>query len=163
MKTLIVFCSTHGACEKAARMVGDLMTGKVDFADLDQVGNPDPGPYDAVIIGGSIHAGSIQRKVMKFIQSRGDVLSKKKLGLFLCCMYQGDKAIEQFEKAFPLSLREISASCGLFGWEFYFSKMNFLERSMVKMVSGTTQDVSNLDLEAIRNFAAGFTSAQGRE
>lgn len=61
-------------------------------------------------------------------------------------MFEGDKAAKQFETSFPIELREISISNGLFGGEFIFAKMNLLERTIVKKVSGVNNDVSKLDI-----------------
>ena len=110
--------------------------------------------FNTVIIGGSIHAGNIQRKIKQFIKNNYEVLLEKEIGLFLCCMRDGQTAIEQFNNAFPQELRKNSAAMGLFGGEYLLSGMNFLEKQIVKKVSGATIDQSNLDYEAIKEFAA---------
>jgi menaquinone-dependent protoporphyrinogen oxidase len=121
----------------------DLKRDKITF---------DVGDYDFVIIGGSIHAGSIQGKIKHFISKHFEELLTKKLGLFLCCWHDGETALEQFDKAFPEELRRISIANGIFGGEFLVSKMNFIERQIVKKVSGVTVDTSNLDTTAIMSF-----------
>lgn len=153
MKVLIVFTSSHGTTEKAAHMLCELISGEVDILDLKVNANPDILQYDAVIIGASIHAGAISRKEKKFITHNQDLLATKKIGLFLCCMWEGEVAQEQFEKAFPKALRDISIANGLFGGEFVFKKMNFIEKQIVKIVNGATEDVSKLDIDAIKEFA----------
>lgn len=77
----------------------------------------------------------------------------KHLGLFLCCMFEGEKAEQQFEATYPKELREHSSANGLFGGEFMISKMNFLERQIVKKVAGVTSDVSKINVEEIERFA----------
>lgn len=154
MKVLIVFASSHGTTEKAAHMLRDLVSGEVDIIDLKVNANPDIRQYDAVIIGASIHAGTIARKEKKFIAQNQDLLTTKKIGLYLCCMWEGEVAQEQFEQAFPKELRDISKANGLFGGEFVFKNMNFLEKQIVKIVNGAREDVSKLDIEAIKEFAS---------
>jgi menaquinone-dependent protoporphyrinogen oxidase len=155
MKSLIVYCSSHGTTEKAARLLSESLEGMVFTVDLKRESlKMDLSNIKNVIIGGSIHAGSIQRKVKLFIKEYHDELLTKELGLFLCCIHDGDVAIEQFNNAFPIELRKNSEAMGLFGGEFIVSKMNFLERQIVKKVNGVTTDQSNLDLEAIKEFAA---------
>ncbi|MCM3764376.1 flavodoxin domain-containing protein [Neobacillus niacini] len=153
MKTLIVYCSSHGTTEKAAGIVAEHLEGEVLSIDLkrDKV-DFNLNDYDTVIIGGSIHAGSIQRRIKQFIAKHHDELLEKDLGLFLCCMREGELAVEQFNQAFPQDLRKNSAALGLFGGEFLVSKMNFFERQVVKKVDGVVQDRSNLDMKTIMEF-----------
>lgn len=159
MTNLIVYCSSHGTTAKAAQLLGESLVGKVELVDLSKHKNPDLTPYDAVIIGGSIHAGMIQRKVKKFINMNHDTLLTKKTGFFLCCFREGDEAKTQFETAFPQDLRTQAVSDGIFGGEFIFSNMNFFEKQIIKKVAGVSSDQSNLDITAIKEFADRFNHA----
>jgi menaquinone-dependent protoporphyrinogen oxidase len=155
MKSLIVFCSSHGTTEKAVRFLSESLEGEFLAVDLKREKVKfDLGHFDTVIIGGSIHVGNIQRKIKQFIKNNLDTLLEKNVGLFLCCMHDGETAIEQFNNAFPQELRKNSTAMGLFGGEFLLSEMNFLEKQIVKKVSGATVDQSNLDYEAIKEFAS---------
>jgi menaquinone-dependent protoporphyrinogen oxidase len=157
MKSLLVFCSSHGTTEKAVQIIGKYLEGEVETLNLNRSKlqcNVDS--FDAVIIGGSIHAGMIQRKVKKFMKDNHDVLMRKQMGLFLCCMYEGEVAKEQFENAFPSELKERAIAKGLFGGELLISQMNFIEKMVIKKVSGTTTETSNLNIQAIMEFAEKF-------
>ncbi|WP_210364183.1 flavodoxin domain-containing protein [Bacillus sp. REN3] len=157
MKCLIVFCSTHGTTAKAAHLLRKQIEGDVVVLNLQRTKlYSDLEFFDAVIIGGSIHAGSIQGKVKRFMKENMDILERKNVGLFLCCMREGQEAHAQFDHAFPERLRETAIAKGLFGGEFIFSKMNFFEKMVVKNVSGVNQDQSTLDLESISEFARTF-------
>jgi len=61
MKVLIVFVSSHGTTEKAAHILSDFVEGDVEIVDLNVNRHPDLSQYDAIIIGASIHGGSISR------------------------------------------------------------------------------------------------------
>ena len=155
MKSLIVYCSSHGTTEKAVRFLCEGLKGEVLAVDLKREKvKYDLRDYDTVIIGGSIHVGNVQRKIKQFISYNLDTLLEKEVGLFLCCMRDGETAIEQFNNAFPQELRKNSAAMGLFGGEFLLSEMNFLEKQIVKKVSGATIDQSNLDYDAIKEFVS---------
>ena len=159
MKSLIVYCSSHGTTEKAVRFLSERLEGEVLAVDLKREKEKfDLSSFDTFIIGGSIHVGNIQRKIKQFIRNNFDTLLEKDVGLFLCCMRDGETAIEQFNNAFPQELRKNSAAMGLFGGEFLLSEMNFLEKQIVKKVSGATIDQSNLDYEAIKEFASKLNS-----
>jgi menaquinone-dependent protoporphyrinogen oxidase len=156
MNSLIVYCSSHGTTAKAARLLAERLEGIVELIDLSKQKDPDITSYDAVIVGGSIHAGNIQRKVKGFINKNHDLLLQKKLGLFLCCYREGDEAKAQFENAFPKDLRTVAKSEGLFGGEFIFSDMNLIERIIVKKVAGVAGDQSTFNVDSINKFAENF-------
>ncbi|NRD79436.1 flavodoxin [Bacillus sp. BRMEA1] len=161
MKTLIVYCSFHGTTEKAVGILSENLEGEVLTADLkrDKV-YLDMQDFDGVIIGGSIHAGSIQRRIKHFISKYHDELLEKDLGLFLCCMREGQMAIEQFNHAFPQDLRKNSVAMGLFGGELLVSRMNFFERQVVKKVDRVETDRLNLDINSIMEFAYRYNSSK---
>jgi menaquinone-dependent protoporphyrinogen oxidase len=158
MKSLIVYCSSHGTTEKVVGILSEQLAGEVVSVDLKRDKTIiDLNVYDAVIIGGSIHAGMIQRRIKKFIQTHhNELLLEKELGLFLVCMREGEMAVEQFNNAYPQDLRKNSVALGLFGGEFLVSEMNFFERQVVKKVDGITADQSKLDMDAIMEFASRF-------
>lgn len=159
MKTLIIYSSSHGTTEKAAQILSEQLQGEVELINLKKLSNPKLTIYDSVIIGSSIYAGSTKSRLKQFLKQNQNELLSKRLGLFLCCMFEGDKAVSQFEATYSKELRDHSRAKGLFGGEFLISKMNFLERQIVKKVAGVTSDVSQLNLNEIRLFAEKFNQA----
>ncbi len=151
--TLIVYASNHGFVRNCVDLLAARLDGRVMSVDLKKDDNPDPGNYDAVIVGGSIHAGHIQKSVRRYLDHRAGLLKTKKLGLFLCCMEEGEKAEKEFKESYPDELIAQAAATGLFGGEFDFNKMNFLEKAMVKKASGITAGVTKLRADEIEKFA----------
>jgi menaquinone-dependent protoporphyrinogen oxidase len=158
MKILIVYDTKHGCTQSAAATLKTLLRDGVTVAHVKEKSELDLETFDVIIVGGSIHAGRVQRRIMNFCEENMAVLEKKRLGLFLCCMYEGEKATAQFEGAFPARLREHAAAVGLFGGVVDFDKMNFVERAIVKKVSGVNETVSNVKEDAIERFAAHISS-----
>ena len=154
MSTLVVYVTTHGCTEKAAEMLEQLIRDDVRLVNLKKQKTGDISSFDTIILGGSIHAGRIQGKVKRFCLDHLEILKQKRLGLFLCCMEEGDTAEKQFTEAFPGELRTHAAVTGLFGGEFNFQKMNFLQRAIVKKVAHITESVSKIKEDQIRQFAA---------
>ena len=74
--------------------------------------------FDRIIIGGSIHAGSANRKTQTFCKKNLDVLLTKELGLYICSVEKGEKGVVQFNKTYPEKLRKHAKSIGLLGYEF---------------------------------------------
>lgn len=153
MKTIIAYATTHGCTEKTALELKNHLGGEVTIINLKK--NPDPiiDNFDRIIIGGSIHAGQIQKKVKEFCVKNLNTLQTKELGLFICCMEQGEAAGKQFSEAFPEELQRHAKSTAIFGGEFDFEKMNFLEKLIVKKVARVKQSTSKIDQQAIRKFS----------
>ncbi|MCD8501585.1 MAG: hypothetical protein LRY71_07830, partial [Bacillaceae bacterium] len=55
-----------------------------------------------------------------------------------------------------LVLRTQAVATGLFGGEFDFSKMNFFEKMIIKMMDKKATDISTLSEDEIANFAKKF-------
>lgn len=152
MSTLIVYMTKHSTTEKIAGLIKDnIEDDRIDLVNLAKTKAPDPGSYDRVIVGGSIHIGQIQKKVKKFCQEYQDALLQKKLGLFMCYMLF-EKEREELETNFSEELRNHAASIGLFGGEFLFENMNFFEKMITRKVAGTTGSVSKINDEAVQKF-----------
>lgn len=145
MKTAIIYRSHHGTTEKVANMISEGM-GKENsrLINLKTEKNPDLSSFDQVIIGGSIHAGNVQNKVKEFCKNNMVVLLEKPLGLFLSCMEE-QQAQDQFDRAYPELLRRHAKSCKLTGGEFNFDRMNFIEKMLIRKISGISSSVSKID------------------
>ncbi|HBL76537.1 MAG: hypothetical protein A2W90_00515 [Bacteroidetes bacterium GWF2_42_66] len=153
MKTLIVYMSTHGCTENVVNELKENLGSNTSIVNLKKNSNPDLKEYGRIIIGGSIHAGQIQRKVRDFCERNLDVLRFKEIGLFICCMYEEQVAKDQLKNAFPEKLHQYSKTEAIFGGEFNFARMNFLEKMIVKNVAHVKESVSNVDHKAIEKFA----------
>jgi menaquinone-dependent protoporphyrinogen oxidase len=157
MSTAIIYTSSHGTTEKIANMIKkEIQQDSVDIIKLKLKNLSDLKNYDQIIIGTSIHAGKISRVMQKFINANHDMLSNKKIGLYLCCMYEGETAKNQLYNAFPPELCEKAIATEILGGEFLFEKMNFFERAIVKKISGTKESISKLKINNIKKFANAF-------
>jgi len=152
MKTLIVYATHHGCTRTCAEKIKSALPGGADTVQLKEAGGIALEGYNAVAIGGSIHAGRIQGSVKKFCSHHEDILLKKKIGLFICCMEEGDKAKKEFDDAFPKTLREHASARGIFGGAFDFDRMNFLEKAIVKKVAGVNKSVHKISDQAVSEF-----------
>jgi menaquinone-dependent protoporphyrinogen oxidase len=152
-KTLIVYATKHGCAEQSARKVGAALDGEVTILNIKDAREISLAAYDAVAVGGSIHAGKIQGSVRDFCAKNLEVLKGKRLGLFICHMEEGAKADAEFAAAFPKELIDVAKAKGLFGGAFDFDRMNWLEKAMVKKIAGITASVSKIDEENIATFA----------
>jgi menaquinone-dependent protoporphyrinogen oxidase len=156
MSTLIAYMTRHGCAEKASELLEGKMNDDVTIINLKKDSKPNLSKFDTIIIGGSIHAGKIQKGIKNFCQKNLNMLLKKRLGLFLCCMEEGEAAQKQFDDAYSEELRNHATAAGLFGGEFNLNKMNFFERAIVKKAANISENVSKLNEAAIHQFASKF-------
>ncbi len=166
MKTIILYCSRYGTTEKVAQMIADRLKEGAILLNLHTHPKPSIHGFDRVILGGSIYMGKIQKQMRLFCKDYLALLLEKEVGLFICGLYQ-DKQQEEFDNAYPQSLREHSTAQGLLGGALQFAKMNFLEKFIVKKIMDAKQDLSRIDQRAIDAFvkqltlhehAAGYTA-----
>lgn len=158
MKNLIIYASQHGCTESCARKLKEQLPGEVELLSLKSAGNVRPDDFDTILIGGSIHAGRIQKRIKTFCRDHRETLLSKTVGLFLCCMEEGETARKQFEDAYPEELRTHAKAQGLFGGAFNFERMNFLERKIIKKIAKVEGSVSRISQEAIDSFVAELTA-----
>ena len=156
MSTLIVYITKHGATEKSARILKEkLSDSQIDVKNLrNNSFNIDD--YKNIIIGCSIHAGHVQGKMKKFCKTNEAKLQDKKTGLFITCMEEGEESKKYFHKNFDESFLNNLKVKALFGGEFNFDKMNFLEKAIIKKISGFSETVSHIDENKIADFAKEF-------
>jgi len=154
MKTLILYATRHGCAEKCAAKLDAALQGEATTKNFKDAGRIDLADYETVVIGGSIHAGKVQKVVKDYCAKNLEVLKNKRLGLFLCCMEEGPKAEVQFAGAFPEVLIGAATTKSLFGGEFDFDRMNWLEKAIIKKISKIDASVSKIKEQAILDFAA---------
>ncbi len=150
-KSIIIYTTQHGATERVAKLIKDNLADTPELCNLHK-NKPDLSAYNTVIIGGSIHAGKIQKRLIKFMQKKQDELLKKELGLYLSCMHTGETAENQFNENFPEPLRKHAKATSIVGGAFDFDRMNFMEKAIVKKVANVTNSVNKIDAKEIKKF-----------
>lgn len=152
--TLIVYKSRYGTTAQCTNKLFHLLDGKVDICNLsDRACLPDLSNYDTIVIGGSIHYGKIQKEIAMFCREHIDLLRGMRLGLFITCLYSGEKARKQLGAAFPEILSQKAVVCDFFGGKLPFEKMNFWERFVTKSVVKREKIEVKLLKKKIANFA----------
>jgi menaquinone-dependent protoporphyrinogen oxidase len=152
MKIGIFYATKHGCTEKCALKLKAGLPGEIELFNLKTIPKTQIDKYDTVIVGGSIHAGRIQKSVQKFCAKYLDLLLKKKIGLYICCMEKGEKAEEQLKNGFHPELLNHAKAKGCFGGAFDFDRMNFVEKAIIKKVAKIDQSISTISEESIQKF-----------
>ena len=153
MKTLVAYCSRHGSAQKIAHLMSqELHLTSVRLLDLQMEEIPDDlSSFDQIVIGGSIHYGKIQHEVRQFCQQHLELLTEKRLGLYMCYMLEG-KAEEEFNDAFPESLRNHATALGFFGGELQLDKMDYVDSFVTKNILHKYENEFKLDETAFDSF-----------
>jgi menaquinone-dependent protoporphyrinogen oxidase len=154
MDTLIVYATKHGFTSKCSVILKERLGNRCELHLLKGHEFPDPIDYQTILIGGSIHAGQIQKVIREFCRFHKDILLARKVGLFLSCMEKGEKALEEFNAAYPDWLRDHAKAKAVLGGAFYFDKMSLFERVIIRKVTGVNETVERLDSEKIEKFLA---------
>jgi menaquinone-dependent protoporphyrinogen oxidase len=144
--------SSHGCTANVVSEMAEKLDGEVTTINLKKDDIPFLTDFDRIIIGGSIHAGQIQKRVKEFCNQSLDILVKREVGLFICCMEEGEKAQQQLQSAFPKELFQHAKTTAILGGEFNFKKMNFIEKAVIKKVAKVNESVSKIDYIAIDKF-----------
>ncbi len=152
MKTLIVYGTKHGSVEKCSKLLKDKLSGEVITINIRNENVPDLSEFGNVIIGGSIYAGQIQKEIKSFCIKNVGQLKSKRIGLFICGL-SGDKFEVQLNNAFPKELISVAIAKEFFGGEVVYGKMNFFEKFIMKKITKTDKDFSNLLEENIDELA----------
>ena len=156
IRTLIAYASKHGCAEECAKSLSEKIQGQIDLINLKKTNSINLNDYDAVIVGGSIYAGRIQKEVADFCNNHEDMLLTKKLGFYICGMSEGEAGEKQLSSVYPAPLLYKAIAKENFGGKFDFSKINFLEKTIVKKVAKVSSDSSSIHNELIDVFAQKF-------
>jgi menaquinone-dependent protoporphyrinogen oxidase len=159
MRTLIAYRTRYGTTADCARQLAQKVGGDVTVADLAREPRVDVQGFDVVIVGGSIYAGKIQRQLVSFCERNQSALLKKRVGVFLCCLFTGEDAVMQMQSAFPDWLLAHSFSRVFPGGQVRFDALSFIDRLLVRGLPHPRGDISRLRPEALEELAAAARAA----
>ena len=160
MKALIVYRSKYGAAAQCAAEISQKLNAECDVVDL-KTADPDPKPYDIVVIGGSIYAGRIQKDVRKYCEKHKDLLRHTVVGCYISCLYTDDKAREELEGNYPDWLKAHATTLEWLGGNALLSKMNKIDKFLYMKIAGVAEDVRNIREERITGFCDALNAKTG--
>lgn len=135
MRSLILIGSKYGTTEECGEKLKSHLEGEVDLISIANNNDIKLSNYNKVIIGTPVYAGMINKDIKAFIEGNKEELIGRDLGIFLCCMSEGEKLKEQFEQNIPEEILEVLKVKEGFGGAFKFSRMNFFEKLIIKMIT----------------------------
>lgn len=161
MKNLIVFSSKYGTTQRCGELLKKDLKNDTDMINLKDNYSVNLREYDVVIIGASIYAGRAQKEVIKFIENNREGLQTKKIGLFICCRDEGEKALEYMKVNYPEWIMKQALVKEHFGHEIHLEKMGFLNKVIVKAVAKVSEGYSDIKIENIEGFMKAVNRLDG--
>jgi len=176
-RILVVYATTHGHTAKIADRIAKAARGqgaRVETIEIEDAGDVDPGDFDAVIVGASIHAGRHQPGLVKWATERGAALSERPSAFFSVSLTAADddaeakQATDDYIRAFVTET----------GWEpdrtlpvggcLQYREYDMFTRvlMMLLMKSGghptdTDEDHDYTDWDAVERFGREFAAHAG--
>ncbi len=154
MRVLVAYRSKHGTTAACARLLGEKIRAESVIADLAQKPWPEAREFDVVLVGGSVYGARIQPEVSAFCHRQREALLGRKVGLFLCGIYQGELARAQLQGAFPDWLLAHAFATSLFGGELHLSRLTFWDKFSLLGNPRWSREVLGTDAGAIDAMAA---------
>lgn len=152
MKTLVVFNGRKGATREMAERIATTLGEETVVIDLKKQKAPSPEGYDAVILGGSIMAGQVPRKLRAYAEQHGAGLARRRLGLFICSL-QEERAEELIAANYGHDLVAAATATAWLGGRLIMSEHGPLVRGMLRKIMETDGDVVRLRYDEADRFA----------
>lgn len=154
MNVLIAYASKYGAVQRICEMLHQKVDSPPTMVNLRVSAQPEVASYDTVVIGGSIYAGRILPSVPRFVERHREELLQKRVLLFVSCLYEGEKGLEQLREAFPAWLQVHAKETYNLGGEIILDKLRFLDRLIIRNFAKVQENVRKIDEDAVDRLAA---------
>ncbi|HYE09753.1 MAG TPA: flavodoxin domain-containing protein [Patescibacteria group bacterium] len=159
MSILIAYASKYGCTEQCAEKLAQKFDEKVDLYNLKSAKPIDVAQYEKVIVGSSVYVGRVNKEATEFCTNNLEALKNKKIGLFICGSQEGEPLKQELAAAYPPELQSKAAILECFGGAYTFSKMSFMEKTIVKVIAKTNKDTSTIQEDKINSFAQALKNA----
>lgn len=133
MKILIAFSTEYGTAENCANKIKRSIDIQCDTINLALNKFPNIDPYDVIVLGGSIHMKKIDRAMKRFIRRNFNLLKKKNLLLYLCCL-EKKKFKEYLEESFGKELVDLSMGAFCFGGEIDINRLSRVHKLVLEKI-----------------------------
>jgi menaquinone-dependent protoporphyrinogen oxidase len=162
LRTLIAYRTKYGTAAACARILLEKIGGDTVLANLADARDVNVREYDVVLVGGSIYAGKVQRTVVSFCERNRAALLQRNVGVFLCCLYQGEDALMQLQSAFPDWLLAHAFARALPGGEIHYNRLTLLDRLLVRGLKRPPGDLSRMRPAALEELASAARALSSR-
>jgi menaquinone-dependent protoporphyrinogen oxidase len=160
VKTLIAYATRYGTAHYCAEELVKRIEGETQLVDLSHTRNPPLAGYDTVIIGGSIYASRIQPAVVAFAEANREQLLALRVGLYICCLYEGEKAREELYQNFPAWLTAHAFAALPLGGRVRVDQLRWLDRLIYKKVAKMNEGIEHVLEDRIDELAGAARASE---
>jgi menaquinone-dependent protoporphyrinogen oxidase len=175
-KILVIYASTHGHTDKIAARIGAALEQDGATVELLQVnaGKSERAPidYEAVIVGGSIHAGHYQRELVEWAERHRTSLGMLPSAFFTVCLTAADDSeesrtatreyLDQFVERTGWTPARSTTFAGALQYREYDFATRLLMRLLMRRMQHPTdasRDYDYTDWNAVEHWAHEFAAA----
>jgi menaquinone-dependent protoporphyrinogen oxidase len=149
VKILVAYRTRYGCTRRYAGLLAEKLAGEVTLTDLRRPGRLSPASFDLVLLGGPIYAGAPPSGLTRFCERHRAGLLRVPVGLFICCLYEGEKARAQLDSAFPQWLSLHAFGRWALGGEIRPEKLGLFDRLLVRAMGRSLGDISRFRPEGL--------------
>jgi menaquinone-dependent protoporphyrinogen oxidase len=142
LKILVAYRTRYGCTRRYAELLAEKLAGEVTVADLRRESRLSPAAFDLVLLGSPIYAGAVPAGVTRFCERHRSELLRVRVGLFICCLYEGEKARVQLDAAFPEWLSLHAFGRWALGGEIRLEGLRFFDRLLVRAMGRNLGNIS---------------------
>jgi menaquinone-dependent protoporphyrinogen oxidase len=166
-KILVAYASKYGATKEIAEKIGEVLKREGLQADVLPVKSiKSLSEYKVVVIGSGVYIAKWRKEAARFLKSNEKLLSERLVWLFSSGPAGDGNPLEKLKGwKFPTDLQATADSIKprdntVFFGDINVSKMNFLEKWVIKNVKSPVGDFR--DWDAINKWAMGIAEALGK-
>ncbi|MFC7070145.1 flavodoxin domain-containing protein [Halobaculum lipolyticum] len=175
---LVAYATGEGQTAAVADRVGAVLEARghtVDVVDLAEE-TPDVDPYDAVVVGSSIHYGRHGKRVRRFVRGRREALAAMPTAFFQLSLASADTSNDGVAEAAGYVEAFLDATdwhpdrIAQFGGALRYSQYGFLKRLLMRQIvrdslpeadpSGDTEYTDWDEVEAFANDVGAFVEGR---
>ena len=176
-RILVLYGTTHGHTAKIARAIAETLRSQGASVDVIEANAewPEPEDYAAVVVAASIHEGSYQRAVRRWVRAEADALNARPTAFVSVCLgvLQDNPQVQQEVAA--IMTRFLTAAgwrpavtttvAGALLYTRYNPFIRWVMKRIVRKAGGdtdTSRDHEYTDWAALRTFAEDFGQRASR-
>jgi menaquinone-dependent protoporphyrinogen oxidase len=164
MKVLIAYRTRYGTTAACAKRLAERIGAETAVLDLARDRDravAAAATADVVLIGGSIYGGKIQREVPAFCERQREPLLERPVGLFICCLYRGERAMEELASSFPEWLLAHAFDRRPLGGEVHPERLTLVDRVLLRGLEVPRGGIAAVQADAIEELARAVTARRG--
>ena len=171
-KALVVYATSEGQTRKIALHIAEVL--RTEGLDVDVAEGPDPevdpSPYDAVLLGASVHVGAFQKEATRWARTHHAQLGDKHDGFFGVCLStahddpEHNKAVQDMLDHFLNDTHWKPDRAMMFAGALAFTQYGFIKRWIMTRIAksedadfdGTDHDYEYTNWDDVEAFARSF-------